>query len=47
LAKLVDRGNNNGFTYVRTSEELLPGPAKQGGGLVCWMLASTLQHGTR
>ena len=29
LAKLVDRGNKNGFTYVR--KELLPGPAKQGG----------------
>jgi exonuclease III len=29
LAKLVDRANKNGFTYVR--KELLVGPAKQGG----------------
>jgi hypothetical protein len=29
LAKLVDRGNGNGFTYVR--KELLLGPAKHGG----------------
>ena len=29
LAKLVDRANGNGFTYVR--KELLLGPAKQGG----------------